>query len=103
MARFSGVVNMRRLKFFEARDAAFCDGDEEVAPLVGADGGRRYEVERIEGHRTHKIQRELFVKWLGFDTTWCTWVLESSLRDVVLVPPLVFYVSPVGASARVAG
>jgi hypothetical protein len=77
------VVNLRRLKFFEARDAAFCGGDEEVALLVDAAGGRRYEVDRIEGHRTNKQQRELFVKWRGFDTTWCTWARESSLRAEV--------------------
>jgi hypothetical protein len=51
--------------------------------LISVDGGRLYEVERIEGHRAHKNQRELFVKWLGFDTTWCTWVRESSLREEV--------------------
>jgi hypothetical protein len=29
-------------------------------------------VTRIEGHQTHKKQKELFVKWRSFDTTWCT-------------------------------
>ena len=61
----------------------FCGGNEEVAQLVNAAGGRWYEVESIEGHRTHNQQREVFVKWLGFDTTWCTWVRESSLREEV--------------------
>ena len=100
MDRFTDVVNLRRLKFFEARDAAFCDGDEEVAPSVDADGGRRYEVERIQGHRTHKQQRELFVKWRGFDTTWCTWVRESSLRTEV--PQLVdlYWAQPSSFTAR---
>jgi hypothetical protein len=50
---------------------------------VNAAGGRWYEVESIERHRTHNQQHELFVKWLGFDTTWCTWVRESSLREEV--------------------
>ena len=38
MGRHSSVRNVRHLKFFEPRDNAFCDGDEEVAPLVGTDG-----------------------------------------------------------------
>ena len=76
------MVNLRRLKFFEARNAAFCGGDEEVAPLVDAAGGRRHEVDHIEGHRTNEQQRELLVKW-RFHTTWCTWARESSLRAEV--------------------
>jgi hypothetical protein len=37
-------------------------------------------VTRIEGHQTQKKLEELFVKWRGFDTTWCTWVFEANLQ-----------------------
>ena len=76
----SDIVNVRRLKFFEQRDAALCQGDEEVAPIVRADGTQLFEVDRIEGHRTYKGRSELLVRWKGYDTTWDTWVLETNLR-----------------------
>ena len=79
----SDIVNVRRLKFFEQRDAALCQGDEEVAPIVRADGTQLFEVDRIEGHRTYKGRSELLVRWKGYDTTWDTWVLETNLRDDV--------------------
>ena len=79
----SDIVNVRRLKFFEQRDAALCHGDEEVAPLVRADGTKLFEVDRIEGHRTYKGRSELLVRWKGYDTTWDTWVLETTLREDV--------------------
>ena len=79
----SDVVPVQRLKFFEQRDAALCDGEEEVAPLVRNDGTLAFEVDRFEGHRTYKGRSELLVRWKGYDTTWDSWVLEDALRQDV--------------------
>ncbi len=46
-------------------------------------------VTRIEGHRTHKKQKELFVRERGFETTWCTWVFEANLQADVSAGGLV--------------
>ena len=73
----SDVVSVHRLKFFEQRDAARCDGEEEVAPLVRNDGTLAFEVDRFEGHRTYKGRSELLVLWKGYDTTWDSWVTRG--------------------------
>ena len=83
LGRLTDLVNLRRLKFFEARDAVFCDGDEAVAPRVGADGAERFEVSSIDGHRKAARGWDLFVRWKGFDSTWGTWVSEATMRQDV--------------------
>lgn len=83
LSQHSDVRNVRALKFFEPRDEAFCDGDEEVAPIVGRDGALRWEVAGFEGHRTVKGHRELFVRWKGFDSTWSSWQREAELKQDV--------------------
>ena len=40
-------VNIRRLKFFEARDVQFGIADQPPRPLPGVDGSDMYEVSRI--------------------------------------------------------
>jgi len=52
-------VNIRRLKFFEARDECFGAADERPTPLQGNAGVTRYEVNRISNARVHKGQKEL--------------------------------------------
>ena len=100
LGRHSSVRNVRHLKFFEPRDNAFCDGDEEVAPLVGPDGVQKWEIAGFEGHRRVRGRRELFVRWKGFDSTWSTWQREADLlKDV---PSLVasYWRSPSAWSPR---
>ena len=88
LGRISRVVNLRRLKFFEARDEALCTpADAAVEPLLGPDGTARYEVERIVMHRCHRGVEELFVHWRGFDASRGCWVRRDSL--VQDVPALV--------------
>ncbi len=88
LGRISRVVNLRRLKFFEARDEALCTpGDAAVEPLLGRDGAVRYEVERIVMHRVHRGVSEMFVHWRGFDASRGCWVRRDSL--VQDVPALV--------------
>jgi len=47
-------VNIRRLKFFDARGACFGESDARPTPLVTGPGGTRYEVSRISNARMHK-------------------------------------------------
>ena len=53
-------MNIRRLNFFEARDACFGESDSRLTPLVGGSGVTRYEVSRISNARTHKGQLDLW-------------------------------------------
>jgi hypothetical protein len=84
LGRISDVVNLRRLKFFEERDAELCTpADAPVAPLRGADGSLRYEVDRIVMHRSLKGVAEMFVHWKGYDASHGRWVSRSSLLQDV--------------------
>jgi hypothetical protein len=51
LGKISPWVNVRRLKFFEQRDADFTDLEGPVSPARGGDGAMRYEIHRIWGHR----------------------------------------------------
>jgi hypothetical protein len=53
LCKISPCVNVRRLKFFEHRDAEFNDLESPVRPVRGSDGALRYEIHRIWGHRPY--------------------------------------------------
>jgi len=80
-------VNIRRLKFFEARDICFGETDARLSPLANVSGVTCYEVSRISNARTHKGLRKLWVEWKGCDQLHNCWVY----RDVLMadVPALV--------------
>ena len=80
-------VNMRRLKFFVARDVCFEDADTPPEPVITGNGSVHYVVCRISNARTHKGQQELWVEWKGYDQSQNCWVH----RDVLMtdVPALV--------------
>ena len=83
LGRISTVVNIRRLKFSELRDAELSTEDDRlVEPLVGHDGPR-YEVERIVMHRDRAGQKEMFVHWKGYDASHGRWVSRASLAQDV--------------------
>ena len=79
MGHASNMVNMRRLKFFEARDVALEVDDVPLRPLADGAGVQRWEIRRIVGHRLHKQRQEMYVEWAGYDQSWGTWVHRDSL------------------------
>jgi len=72
-------VNIRRLKFFEERDAAFGDANVPPRPVVGVDGVTKFEIRRISNSRIYKGRRELWVEWTGYDQSHNCWVLRDIL------------------------
>lgn len=84
LGRISTVVNLRRLKFFEQRDAElYTEDDAVVEPIQGADGALRYEIDRVVMHRCHRGVEELFVHWKGYDASHGRWVTRASLLQDV--------------------
>jgi hypothetical protein len=73
-------VNVRRLKFFEQRDAEFTDLEAPVSLVRGGDGVLRYEIHRIWGHRPQDklLAKKYLVQWKGYDTSQMTWVALTS-------------------------
>ena len=72
------------LEVFEARepDAELSTpADAPVAPLRGADGSLRFEVDRL--HRSTKGVEEMFVHWKGYDASHGRWVSRASLLQDV--------------------
>jgi hypothetical protein len=76
-------VNIRRLKFFEARDAQFGTADQLPRPLPGVVGSDMYEVSRICASRILKGRHELYVEWKGYDQSHISWVLRQILLEDV--------------------
>ena len=79
--KYSPWVNMRRLKFFEARNSAFLDDDAPVTPVMGNNCVLRHQIHRIWGHRppARLPAREYLVQWTGYDTAQMTWVKRATL------------------------
>ena len=80
-------VNVRRLKFFEERDADLAGPDDGlVVPLISPVTGShhpRYEVDKILCHHTFKNRREMLVRWKGYDESHNQWVRRSLLGEDV--------------------
>jgi hypothetical protein len=67
LGKTSDKINIRRLKFFEERDAAFGDYQGPVQPTLDPLGVRRYEIKRIVAHRVFHRRPEYWVQWEGYD------------------------------------
>jgi hypothetical protein len=102
LGKISPWVNVRRLKFFEQRDAEFTDLEEPVRPVRGGDGALRYEIHRIWGHRPQgKLPaKEYLVQWKGYYTSQMTWVARAPLLADVPTLLHVYEASPTTAQAR---
>ena len=94
-------MNVRRLKFFEQRDADFTDFQGPVTPVRGGDGSLRYEVHRIWGHRPQGQlpAKEYLVQWKGYDTSQMTWEPRASFLADVATVLLAYDASPTTAQA----
>jgi hypothetical protein len=103
LGKISPWVNVRRLKFFEQRDADFTDLLGPVKPIRGGDGVLRYEVQRIWGHRPpgQLPAKEYLVQWKGYDTSQMTWEARASLLVDVPTVLRAYEKSPTTAQARV--
>ncbi len=102
LGKISPWVNVRRLKFFEQRDADFMDLLGPVKPVIGGDGLLRYEVQRIWGHRPQGQlpAKEYLVQWKGYDTSQMSWEARTSLLADVLTVLWTYEKSPTTAQAR---
>jgi hypothetical protein len=102
LGKISPWVNVRRLKFFEQRDADFTDFQGPVTPVRGGDGLLRYELQRIWGHRPQGPlpAKEYLVQWKGYDTSQMTWEARASLLADVPTVLLAYEKSPTTAQAR---
>jgi hypothetical protein len=102
LGKISPWVNVRRLKFFEQRDADFTDFQGPVTPVRGGDGLLRYELQRIWGHRPQGQlpAKEYLVQWKGYDTSQMTWEARASLLADVPTVLLAYEKSPTTAQAR---
>jgi hypothetical protein len=91
-------VNVRRLKFFEERDADLAGPDDGlVLPLISPvadDHDPRYEVDKILWHRTLKGRREMLVRWAGYDESHNQWVRRSVLEEDVPALVLAYDANP---------
>jgi hypothetical protein len=83
LGKTSDKVNVRRLKFFEERDAQFGDYQGPVQPTLDPLGVRRYEIQRIVAHRVFHRRPEYWVQWAGYDAAWDMWVHRDVLLDDV--------------------
>lgn len=102
LGKISPWVNVRRLKFFEQRDADFTDSQGPVTPVRGGDGRLRYEVQRIWGHRPQGQlpAKEYLVHWKGYDISQMTWEPRATLLADVPTVLLAYEASPTTAQAR---
>ena len=102
LGKISPWVHVRRLKFFEQRDADFSDFDAPAVPVGGDQGALRYEIHRVWGHRPPSAlpAKEYLVEWKGYDTSQMTWVPRATLA--VDVPGILaaYEASPTTAQAR---
>jgi len=94
------LINMSRLKFFEARDAELGEGDTAPEPLLGHDGVMHYEIKHISNARTHKKVREVWVEWQGYDQSQNGWVSRESLMQDVPVLVWAFERNPSNFTPR---
>ena len=102
LGKITPWVHVRRLKFFEQRDADFRDDGARVQPVPAAGGALRYEIQRIWGHRPplQLPAKEYLVQWRGYDTSQMTWVARSTLVQDVPQLLAAYEKAPTTAQAR---
>ena len=102
LGKITPWVHVRRLKFFEQRDADFRDDGARVQPVPAAGGALRYEIQRIWGHRPplQLPAKEYLVQWRGYDTSQMTWVARSTLVQDVPRLLAAYETAPTTAQAR---
>ena len=93
-------MNIRRLEFFEARDAQFGTADQPPRPLPGVDGSDMYEVSRICASRILKGRHELYMEWKGYDQSYNSWVLRQILLEDVPALLAVYEAKPANFKPR---
>ena len=100
LGKISSWVHVRRLKFFEQRDADFSDFDAPAVPVVGGQGALRYETHRVGGHRPPNAlpAKEYLVQWKGYDTSQMTWVPRATLLTARILAA--YEAAPTTAQAR---
>jgi hypothetical protein len=98
LGKMSPLVNVRRLKFFEERDADLAGPDDglvlSLISPVADDHDPRYEVDKILWYRTFKGRREMLVRWEGYDESHNQWVRRSVLEEDVPVLVLDYHANP---------
>lgn len=100
LGKTSDVVNLRRLKFFEQRDADLGVDDSPLKPLIDPLGVERYEISRILGHRVLNRRPEYWVEWSGYDMSHNQWVHRDVLEADVPVLLAAYDANPTLFSAR---
>ena len=102
LGKISPWVHVRRLKFFEQRDADFSDFDAPAVPMGGDQGVLRYEIHRVWGHRPPNTlpAKEYLVQWKGYDTSQMTWVPRATLAADVPGILAAYEAAPTTATAR---
>jgi len=102
LGKISPWVHVRRLKFFEQRDADFSDFDAPAVPVGGGQGVLRYEIHRVWGHRPPNAlpAKEYLVQWKGYDTSQMTWVQRATLAADVPGILAAYEAAPTTATAR---
>jgi hypothetical protein len=51
--------------------------------LLRANPPAEYQIEKIVGERGRGKNKEVLVKWLGYDDSFNSWVKESEVKDLV--------------------
>jgi hypothetical protein len=102
LGKITPWVHVRRLKFFEQRDADFSDFDAPAVPVGGGQGVLRYEIHRVWGHRPPNAlpAKEYLVQWKGYDTSQMTWVQRATLAADVPGILAAYEAAPTTATAR---
>ena len=100
VGKMSDVANVRRLKFYEERDAEFGAQDPPVTPLIDPMGVERYEIDRILGDRVLHGRPEYCVAWKGYDQSHDTWVHRDVLREDVPALLRAYDANPTSFQAR---
>ena len=87
-------VNIRRLKFFEERDARLGSSEMPPQPLIGVGGAEHYEIQRICNSRCLNGRHEMLVEWEGYDQSHNSWVHRDMLLEDVPAMVAVFDANP---------
>jgi len=100
LGKTSDVINLRRLKFFEQRDADLGVDDSPLKPLIDPLGVEHYEISRFVGHRVLNRRPEYLVEWSDYDMSHNQWVHRDVLEADVPTLLAAYDANPTLFSAR---